>query len=354
MESAKDFFYNWHKSQEKTVETLMETMRKLQQDFWGHGVSGAGMRDTVGFQNIYTFWTTAILNALGDMGTEKMNVINDTLFRTLSSSNAYLKLYEIWLPLFKAIQEKSLNPDSYKELTDPAKYKEVLDKIFGFHPDAISGFSTQAAKFLETFAGSAQEFMKPWAEATEKSFKTFPQSMEGYPDSVMNIFHNTFNAFDSTIGRIFHVQPVGKDREKIELLLRSFDDLSVYLARSIEYQHMMYVTGLTTIEKVIATIAEKIKAGEEIKKFDDFLDLWIGVNEKTYYALFKTEDFSKLQGELLEAALNVRKHFFKLMELHLYDLPIALRSEMDDLYKTIYELKKKVKSLEKQFSEVKA
>jgi hypothetical protein len=53
-----------------------------------------------------------MLNALGDMGTEKMSVINDTLFRTLSSSNAYLKLYEIWLPLFRAIQEKTLNPDS--------------------------------------------------------------------------------------------------------------------------------------------------------------------------------------------------------------------------------------------------
>ena len=55
-----------------------------------------------------------------------------------------------------------------------------------------------------------------------------------------------------------------------------------------------------------------------------------------------------MQGELLEAELKVRKHFFKLMELYLYDFPIALRSEMDDLYKTVYELKKKVKNLEKQ------
>ncbi len=354
MESGKDFFNNWQKSQEKNFEDLMETMRKLQQDFWGLGVSGGGTRYAGGVQNIYTSWTTAMLNALGEMGTEKMSVINDTIFRTMSSSNAYVKLYEIWLPLFKAIQEKTLNPDSYKDLADPAKYKEVLDNIFGFYPDAISGFSTQAAKLLETFAGSTQEFMKPWAEATEKSFKTFPQFMEGYPESGMNIFHNMFTAFDSTIGRIFHVPPVGKDREKIELLLRSFDDLSVYIAKSIAYQHMMYVTGLTTTEKVIATIAEKIKSGEEIKKFDDFFDLWTNVNEKTYYALFQTEDFSKMQGELLEAALNVRKHFFKLMELHLYDFPIALRSEMDDLYKTIYELKKKVKSLEKQFTETRA
>src|SRR3989304_1823150 len=121
MESGKDFFNNWHKSQEKNFGDLMETMRKLQQAFWGLGVSGGGTLDAGGFQNIYTSWTTAMLNALGDMGTEKMSVIHETLFRTMSSSNAYVKLYEIWLPLIKAIQEKTLNPDSYKDVADPVK-----------------------------------------------------------------------------------------------------------------------------------------------------------------------------------------------------------------------------------------
>ena len=102
------------------------------------------------------------------------------------------------------------------------------------------------------------------------------------------------------------------------------------------------------MKKVIESIAGKMKSGEEIKSFNEFFDLWIDTNEKTYLELFQTEEFSKLQGELLESTLNVRKHFFKLMELYLYDFPIALRSEMDDLYKTIYDLKKKVKSLEKQ------
>jgi hypothetical protein len=117
---------------------------------------------------------------------------------------------------------------------------------------------------------------------------------------------------------------------------------------------MIYVTGLAAFEKVIATVAEKISSGEEIEGFDQFFDLWVDVNEKTYHALFQTEDFSKMQGELLESSVNARKHFFKLTELYLYDFPVALRSEMDDVYKTIYELKKKVNSLEKQLKEAKA
>ena len=354
METTKDFFDTWTRSQERIVEELTETTKKFQQVFWGLGSDGEGMSGFGDFQNVYSSWTNAIMNALRDTGTVDVNLIRETLLKTLSGSNAYLKLYEIWLPLFKAIREKTLSPDAYKDLTDPLKCKEMLDRVFGFDPDAISQAANQARKFLETFTGSVQQFMKPWAAATEKSSKTFPQLVEGHPESLMKIFHDMFDAFDSTIGRSFHVPAVGKDREKIELLLRGLDDLSVYLAKNIEYQNMMYATGLAAFEKVVATTAEKIKSGEEITKFDEFFDLWVKVNEKTYYALFQTEDFSKMQGEVLEASLHVRKHFFKLMELYLYDFPIALRSEMDDLYKTVYEMKKKVKGLEKQLGEVKA
>lgn len=354
METTKDFFDTWTRSQERIVEELTETTKKFQQVFWGLGSDGEGMSGFGDFQNVYNSWTNAIMNALRDTGTVDVNLIRETLLKTLSGSNAYLKLYEIWLPLFKAIREKTVSPDAYKDLTDPIKYKEMLDRLFGFDPEALSQTAKQARKFLETFTGSVQQFMKPWAAASEKSSKTFPQLVEGHPESLMKIFHDMFDAFDSTIGRSFHVPAVGKDREKIELLLRGFDDLSVYLAKSVEYQNMMYATGLAAFEKVVATTGEKIKAGEEITKFDEFFDLWVKVNEKTYYALFQTEDFSKMQGELLEASLNVRKHFFKLMELYLYDFPIALRSEMDDLYKTVYDMKKKVKNLERQLGEVRA
>jgi len=354
MESTKDYFDIWLKSQELVFGNLTEMTQKFQQGLQGLGGNVGGMSGFGGFQDVYTSWTKAVMNALQGTGTADMNFVKETLSKTLTGSNAYQKLYEIWLPFFKAIQQKSASPNSYKDLTDPAKFKEMLDRIFGFDPTAASQMVEQATKLLETLAGSSQGFMKPWVVASEKSFKDFPNMMEGHPESAMKIFHTLFSAFDSTIGRAFHVPAVGKDREKIELLLRSLDDLSVYLAKRTEYEHLMYVTGLGAYEKVIATVADKVSKGEEIKRFDEFFDLWIDVSEKAYYALFQTEAFSKKQGELLEASVNVRKHSFKLMELYLYDFPIALRSEMDDLYKTVYDLKKKVKSLEKQIGEVHA
>jgi class III poly(R)-hydroxyalkanoic acid synthase PhaE subunit len=352
MENTKQFFDSWIKSQSRIIDGLTDMARKYQESFWGLGAQGGGTSAFGGFPNVYTSWTSAVLDAMRQTGAGDVNLMQEVLSKTLSGSNAYLNLYQLWLPLFKAIRDKSVSPDTYKDLTDPKKYKEMLDRVFGFDPDVISQIAVQTAKSFEALTGTSQQFMKPWMEAAEKNLKDVPHMMEGRPEAYMQTYHTLFNAFDSTFGRIFHIPPVGKDREKVELLLRSFDHLSVYLAKTTEYQHTMYITGMAALEKVITSITEKMNRGEDIKGFDEFFDLWVDVSEKTFFDLFQSAEFSQMQGELLETALKVRQHNFKLMELCLYDYPVALRSEMDSLYKTIYELKKKVKNLEKQAEEV--
>lgn len=355
MEKTSDFFDSWVKSQETFIENWTATAKKLQESFLGLGGPKGKDPDATGqgVFDLYNSWMTAVACALKDNSDSYLKIIKDTLSKTFSSSHAYTKLYEIWLPLAGAIQDMVSSAESYRKLIDPAKYKEIMDTIFGLtSARAISESYDQAVKLMQTLGTSASGFVGPWTDAAQKSMKTFPHVAEGRPEFFLNAFHTMFNAFDSTFGRAFHVPAVGKDREKVELFLKGLDDVSVYLAKNTEHQQMMYVTGLAAMEKVIETIAGKVRDGKEMKDFSEFFNLWIEVNEKAYYALFKTEAFSTLQGELLDSSLNVRKHFFKLMELYLYDFPIALRSEMDDLYKTMYELKKKVKGLEKELKKL--
>jgi class III poly(R)-hydroxyalkanoic acid synthase PhaE subunit len=344
MNNTTDYFESWRKAQEDFTKSWEEGSKKLQQAFLGGG--GAASDDYL--LNLYNSWTKAIFESISAGKDSHGDITKETLSKVFGSSNAYVKLYEVWFPLFKAIQGKTFNADSFKDLSDPAKYKEVLDKVWGFNPDAMTEFNNQAKKLMEMFGKTSEQFAGPWSEAIQKNLQAAPQLFEGHPESIMNTFHNLFKAFDGTVGTAFHVPAVGKDREKIELVLRWLDDMSVYMAKNTEYQHVMYSTGQAAMERVIQVIAKKIADGGEVKDFNELFNLWIDLNEKTYYALFQTEDFSRLQGAVLDSSLNLRKHFFKLMELHLYDFPIALRSEMDDLYKTVYELKKKVKGLERQ------
>jgi len=350
MEITQNYFETWLKTQEKLFDGFIENTKRTQQLFLSQqypGLSG----NANGFNNLYSAWSSAVLKSMSEAGGNSGD-IKDNLTRMLGGSNAYMKLCEVWLPLLKAAQERSLNPDAYKDYIDPSKYKEIIDKVFGFDTDATKLMLNQAVQFLELVSGSGQQFANPWIEATKSSVSAYPEFMQGHPEALIKIYHSMFNAFDNTVGKVFHVPPVGKDREKFELILRCFDDISVYAAKNTEYQHAIYITGLGAMDKVVERLAEKITAGEEVKQFDEFFDVWIDTSEQSYFKLFQTEEFAKLQGELLDAALTVKSHFFKVMEMYFSDLPLALRSEMDDLYKTVYDLKKTVKKLEKQLKEV--
>lgn len=343
MEKANDYFNAWMKTQSQAFEALREQTERMQALFQGGYPSS---------QNPFAAWQKVAQDALST-GAD-VDVVKDTLHKTFGSSNVFQKLYEIWQPLLKAIQSKTLNQDAFKDLMDPLKIKEMVDKLFNFDTDALAQLQKQMTQFSAQLASNTEHFGKPWAEAAMQNLQSFPQFAEGHPEALMKMFHTLFNAFDSTVGRSLHVPAVGKDREKLELMSRCMDDMSVYAAKNAEYQHRMYITALEAMEKVMAELAQKVETGEAIERFDEFMDLWVAVHEKTYYTLFQTEEFSRLKGDLLEAGLNARKHYFKLMEMHLFDLPIALRSEMDDLYKTIYELRKKVKKMETQMKEQRA
>ncbi len=343
MENANDYFNAWMKTQTLAFEALREQAKRMQALYQGGNASA---------QTPFEAWQKAAQDAVS--GGADPDVLKNTLHKVFGSSSAFQKLYEVWQPLLKAIQSTTFNQDTYKDLVNPVRIKELVDDLFKFDTEGMQQLQKQMTQFSAQLNSNFEHFGKPWVEAAMQNLQALPQIAEGHPEAMMKMFHTTFNAFDNTVGRSFHVPAVGKDREKLELMSRCIDDMSVYAAKNAEYQHTMYLTALDAMKNVVTELAQKIEAGEQIDRFDAFLDLWVDVNEKTYYALFQTEEYSQLKDEVLAAGLNARKHYFKLMEMYLFDLPIALRSEMDDLYKTIYDLRKKVKKMEAQMKEQRA
>src|SRR5690606_35931408 len=74
---------------------------------------------------------------------------------------------------------------------------------------------------------------------------------------------------------------------------------------------------------------------------------WMNLSDKQYVALFESDEYSKLMAEVSALQMNIKKSVDTQMESALSVYPVATRTEMDELYKTIYELKKHVRQLEK-------
>jgi class III poly(R)-hydroxyalkanoic acid synthase PhaE subunit len=353
MAEEKSFFDDWLSSQKGLLNNWMDLTKKFQDNLMG--MNWAGGEKTQPMQEVYNFynsWIRTVGTFFDDMmKSYPIGVGRDTFSRVFGGADAYMKLYDFWNSLYGALRGRAFNMEAYQDIFDSSKYKEIVDKVFGFgQPQTMTEFFGQASKLIETWGTSVHRFVNPWVDALQKNMDSFSEAQKDHPEAVMGAFHNMFDAFSLTFGKALKMPKVGKDREKIELMMASLDKTSVYMAKNTEFQYRLYVTGENAMKKVVQAIVDKVKSGDEIKHYDEFFKIWTDINEEEFFQLFQSEDFSKLQSVLLDSALDTRRHIQKLMELYLEDFPIALRSEMNDLYKTIYDLKRKVRGLEKKLN----
>lgn len=341
-EQSSALFDSWLKTQREFVEKWSEAATQLDRGVPGLDWDQGMPKYSDDIFSIYNAWRGTFVKYFDALLQNKPFGTGRTTFGKLfGGADAYIKFYEFWEPLSKALREQAFSPESYTDLWDPAKFKEMMDKIFGFaSQESVVEFHAQASKFLETLGLKAQGLVQPWSELGEKNAKALIDLYAGDTEAMMGMVPNVFAAFGKTFGKVFKMPAVGKDREQVELLLKTLDRYSVFLAKNAEFQHVIYVTGEKAMEKVVQAIAVQVKEKPETATIEEFFRLWTSKSEKEFLRLFRTEEFAQLQGTVLSAALDARRAFHQLMEVSLSDYPIALRSEMDDVYKSVYKLKR--------------
>jgi hypothetical protein len=346
VENPSDYFDSWMKTQQQAFTALRDQAVQMQSYF---------QNTSTATDNPFTTWTKSAFQAF-PMGVDA-NLAKDTFSKTLYGNDAMQKLYELWQPMLNAIRNKTIDPNNYADLADPAKIKQLFDKLFSFDLDTMNQLQKQTAQYADVY----QQFGKPWSDAWTNAAKSQSSNfMQGnftqndfQPEALVLQMQAAYAMLENTTGKLFSTPAVGKDREKMELMSKCAKAMSNFAASHIEYQQMMQITGQEAMQAVVKTLAEKIEAGEKFEKFDEFFALWIDINEKTFNKQFQTKAFSQKRNAMTEAGFNARKLYNEIVENELAGFPIARRSEMDEVYKLVYDLRKQVKNMESQIQELK-
>jgi len=117
--------------------------------------------------------------------------------------------------------------------------------------------------------------------------------------------------------------------------------------KNAELQYMIYSQGTKVMDSLAENVMTKIQNGEEINSMMALYQEWMNISDKTFVGLFESDDYSQLMAEVSAMQLRLRKDVEAQLEKLMVGIPVATRSEMDEMYKTIYELKKQVRQLEK-------
>jgi poly[(R)-3-hydroxyalkanoate] polymerase subunit PhaE len=196
-------------------------------------------------------------------------------------------------------------------------------------------------------------FVQPWAEPLRRAPWHFGQASTGNGSALIEFANLYWDAYEGTFGRLLESPSLGHTREMNEDLLRGFDAWLDYRRASFEYQVTPGGAWIDAFEEIMRRLVAQAEKGETVPGVRKLLFLWVDVVDHTFMEVFRSEEYILIQGQLVNAATTYRLREREIADAFLKASHLPSRSELDEGYRRIYELRKEVKELRKAVQEIK-
>ena len=289
---------------------------------WSDAMNG-GFPGMEAYQNMYKnmmpnvadFWSKMgqmmpIKNLFGGM--PNMESWTQMWSGKIPGMDAYTKLFDLW----KGMEDPIAFLQNYQE-----KYTDFMQEVF--------------KNFLP--AGSMALFEKP----------------QDLANTCIDFFKDFNTKYEESVEKMFSMMGMGANREANE------DQMKVVNA----YIKMLFTAGELSVlisdsirdsSKVLVDRYQKnIKEGKVVTTFREFYDLWYNVTEEVLLGLLNTDEFSKVFGDFSDKYAQYMIALNKVQERMLASLPIPTKTDMNSLYKTVYDLRKAVRDLTREVESLK-
>ncbi|MDQ3141799.1 MAG: hypothetical protein M3Q56_06085 [Bacteroidota bacterium] len=301
-----------------------------------------------------TQYATAINSFMGDWSKNFNNATGFDMFKgMMNTTESFAKFYEMWMPMMKSFQDKSFNMDVFKEHFNPEKNKEFMDKFFSFMPNGSKEYMDQITKSftdqLKQSTGQGFDYLN----AFKKNMNAFMPGVQQNPFSnIMSSYTEWSNMLENAASPLTKLMTPNNQTEAFNTWKEISEMMIQYNVKNAELQYLLYTTGTKSMETMAEALSAKMKNGEEISSIIKLYQEWLNNSDKIFAELFNSDDYSKLMTEVSSLQLKIKKSMDNQMEkLYFNHLPIATRTEMDEVYQNLYDLKKQVRKLEKMLSE---
>ncbi|MCE6991283.1 poly(R)-hydroxyalkanoic acid synthase subunit PhaE [Dyadobacter sp. CY323] len=277
--------------------------------------------------------------------------MRDAFSNMLKSVDIYTRFFELWQPVLRQMENGPLDHKNMWKFIDQEAFKSFVDKLFGIDESIMKGFYDQYTKAMSTWISTMGENGKNFGHMAGNGVPFFNGMSQMNPEGMLNFYSSLFQTAQKSFMPYFGQMSTGSAaaKESFTKLAELWND---YTTKMSQMQALLYKTSVSAWEKVMQSVAEKSLEGESDKNFDAFYNEWATINEKEFVALFNTEEYAALQGELLKLHAEMRRLHEKQIESFLEPYPVVLKSQLDEVHKTNHELRARISELERIVSEM--
>ncbi|WP_419658585.1 PhaE: putative poly(3-hydroxyalkanoate) synthase component [Desulfosarcina variabilis str. Montpellier] len=238
----------------------------------------------------------------------------DTIAAAIKNWQAFLQTLSTPESMQAFIKSSGTMPEMVAQLS-----KSSMDNIMDYHQRLLQHFS-RLGESVEAY-----QF----------------QDMDGNPNQMWN------DVYESEFRQFFQLPQLGLMRQYQERLNQAVDKYHLFQSKLSEYLNLLSIPVTRSAGVMQEKLSEMMENGELPDDTHVYYNLWIKVLEGHFMTLFQTPEYAETQALTLNALADFSTARDAVLEDVLQLLPVAKQTDLDDMARELYELKKRVNQLEK-------
>ncbi len=340
-EQSEQMMRSWTEAQKKIWGGWVDAAQKTGPS-WGPG--GEWKDWTTQWQETakrsLEFWTRGI------QGTPR-----EVAGRLLTGEEAYFRFIEVALGILKTLAPKIDAGGDWSGLlrkyVEQMKAEMLQSPAPWFTPESTAAVARDVPELWKLYTAQVRDLATPWMESLREAKGHVGEAMGGDRKAAIKTFNVFMDTFEGTLGKFTAAPAIGYTREFQEKLTRTFEAWVDVRRAEVEFRTEVVNIGMRAVENTVRELVERGERGEKIESYRELFDLWVSIAEKAFYDMASTESFAEVQARLVNTGMHYRIHERELAEEYLRAMHLPTRSELDDAYRALHDLRGEVKALKK-------
>jgi len=166
-------------------------------------------------------------------------------------------------------------------------------------------------------------------------------------ETLKDMYHDMtrryFSFYEESVGRVLKTPQFGISRESVQQAMAATDAYHRFLLALGDFTIKFNIPLKDAFEELMRTVKEREGTDEDFKSAREIYDAAVSLLDEEYDAHIKSPQGVQMVVDVVEKYLDFKKKADIVNDIWLKSLSIPTSREMEDVYRGIYELKRKMR-----------
>lgn len=339
----------------KQAETMMQTWTEAQKKVWEgwydlmNNASNSSNTPFTFYPDAMKQWQQMMTQTLNAWTSGADPTAQNTARQLMATQEVMLRFLQTTTQAWQAIAPRVEAGEDWQSVV--SQYGSQFFQTLLGTPMGVASAGKDVNELWQFYIQEWQKLSQPWLQTTMQSPTNLGHLMMGGGSELAHLTKFHWDMYERTIGGITEIPGLGSNRELNAKLMRGFDAYVDFQKVSAEYQTILSRTFGKAFERYMEKLVSFSEEGKTIDSIQDLMNLWLDTIDESFTRMYVSEEYLEAQKQLAAAGMTFKMRQQDILEVFLGMFDLPTRSELDDAYRSLNELRREVRALKKSLKE---